>query len=478
LMVAAIWLTLRKLEKLSPRALLAGQALQESDSAGTNSARRPRLVALACFVLAACLLAAGWGAEGSAQAGSFFGAAALLLVGALAWFRSMLLAPSRQPLEGGRGALWRLGVRNGARFPTRSVLSAALVASAAFIIVVVALMRHDVTSQEPNRDSGDGGFRFIATSDLPLYQNQLDGLKGIYAFREKPGQDASCLNLYQPTEPTLLGAPPALIERGGFAFQGTLAETPEEEANPWLLLEKKFPDGAIPVFGDLNSVMWILHLGLGKMLDVEDAAGHKRTLIIAGLLSRSIFQSELILSESNFLELYPDRGGFNLLLADTADPNDGLALEEQFADSGLDAQTTADRLAGYLVVENTYLSTFQTLGGLGLLLGTFGLAVVMVRNVLERRSELALLQAVGFGRPSISRLVLAENAFVLVFGVMIGAGAAVLGSLPQLLSGLADPPWASLAMTLALILAVGLLAGAFAARTSLNQPLLPSLRRE
>ncbi|MEZ5362047.1 MAG: hypothetical protein R2748_06800 [Bryobacterales bacterium] len=87
--------------------------------------------------------------------------------------------------------------------------------------------------------------------------------------------------------------------------RGTLAETPEEEANPWLLLEKQFPD-SIPVFGDLNSVMWILHLGLGKMLDVEDAAGHKRTLIIAGLLSRSIFQSELILSESNFLELYPD----------------------------------------------------------------------------------------------------------------------------------------------------------------------------
>ncbi|MCB1021788.1 MAG: ABC transporter permease, partial [Acidobacteria bacterium] len=478
LMVGAIWLTLRKLEKLSPRALLAGQALQESDAAGADAARRPRLVALACFVIAAGLLAAGWGAEGAAQAGGFFGAAALLLVGALAWFRAMLLAPASQPLEAGPGALWRLGVRNGARFPTRSVLSAALVASAAFIIVVVALMRHDVTSQEPNRDSGDGGFRFIATSDLPLHQNQLDGLDGVYAFREKPGQDASCLNLYQPTEPTLLGTPRALIERGGFAFQGTLAETPEEEANPWLLLEKTFPDGAIPVFGDLNSVMWILHLGLGKTLDVEDASGEKRTLIIAGLLSRSIFQSELILSESNFLELYPDRGGFNLLLADTADPNEGLALEERFADAGLDAQTTADRLAGYLVVENTYLSTFQTLGGLGLLLGTFGLAVVMVRNVLERRSELALLQAVGFGRPAISRLVLAENAFVLVFGVMIGAGAAVLGSLPQLLSGLADPPWASLAMTLALILAVGLAAGAFAARTSLNQPLLPSLRRE
>jgi ABC-type antimicrobial peptide transport system permease subunit len=153
-------------------------------------------------------------------------------------------------------------------------------------------------------------------------------------------------------------------------------------------------------------------------------------------------------------------------------------LEEKLADFGLDAQTTADRLAGYQVVENTYLSTFLTLGGLGLLLGTLGLAVVMVRNVLERRSELALLQAVGFGRSSILRLVLAENAFVLVFGVLIGAGTAMLASLPHLWSGLAEPPWTSLILTLALILAVGLIAGVVAARSSLRQPLLPSLRQE
>lgn len=477
LMVGAIWLTLRKLEKLSPRALLAGQAIQETDVAG-KAGRRPWIVAVVCALTALGLLAASYGAEAGAQAGGFFGAAALLLIAALAWFRARLLAPSSEPLAGGSAPLWRLGVRNGARFPTRSVLSAALVASAAFVIVVVALMRHDVTSQEPERDSGDGGFRFVATSDLPLYQDQVDDLEGVYAFRVKPGQDASCLNLYRPSEPTLLGAPPALIGRGGFAFQGTLAETPEEEANPWLLLDKEFPDGAIPVFGDMNSVMWILHLGLGQTLAVEDSAGRQRTLLIAGLLSRSIFQSELILSENSFLDLFPDRGGFNVLLVDSTNPQAGLALEEQFAELGLDAQTTADRLAGYLVVENTYLSTFLTLGGLGLLLGTLGLAVVMVRNVLERRSELALLQAVGFGRPSISRLVLAENAFVLVFGVLIGAGTALLASLPHLWSGLAEPPWTSLLLTLALILAVGLTAGAVAAGASLRQPLLPSLRRE
>jgi hypothetical protein len=38
---------------------------------------------------------------------------------------------------------------------------------------------------------------------------------------------------------------------------------------------------------------------------------------------------------------------------------------------------------------------FSPLGGLGLISGTFGVAVVMLRNITERRGELALFRAVG-----------------------------------------------------------------------------------
>jgi len=308
-----------------------------------------------------------------------------------------------------------------------------------------------------------------------LTEQQSDGAS-ILALRSKPGEDASCLNLYQPSRPTLLGAPTPLVERGGFAFQGTLAESPEEEANPWRILERSFDDGAIPVFGDLNSVMWILHLGLGQDLEMKDDQGRMRKLVIAGLMPRSLFQSQLIMSEENFLDMFPGHSGYNFFLVETEDEAVGPALEEQLGDAGFDAGRTADRLAGYLVVENTYLNTFQTLGGLGLLLGTLGLAVVMVRNVLERRAELALLQAVGFNKPSISWLVLAENAFVLLFGILIGTVTALLAALPQLLSGMAQPPVMSLSATLLLILALGLSAGAVAVAASLRTALTPALR--
>ena len=487
MMVVSIWLSLWRLHRFSPRSMLAGALEEERSVAATErAARRPQRLAYGSAASAVALL--GLSLAKVIPDVAALGTGALLLVAAIAAFRATLVGGSRGLVSGGGSTpLLRLGARNASRYPTRSVLSVALVASATFLIVTVAVNRHDVTSQEPAFQSGNGGFRFVAESDLPIYSGPLDSDNGeaegepanapkVYPLRAKPGEDASCLNLYRPSRPTLLGATAELIERGGFAFGGTLAEFPEEEANPWLILNRDLPGDAIPVFGDANSVQWILHLGLGQELDWTDGRGRSRKLVIAGLMPRSLFQSQLVMSEKHFLELFPDRGGYNFFLIESDQPGAGTQLEEQLADQGFDATRTADRLAGYLVVENTYLNTFQTLGGLGLLLGMFGLAVVMIRSVLERRGELALLQAVGFNRSSISWLVLAENGFLLLFGIAIGTVTALLAVLPHLLSGMAEPPWAALSATLLLILGVGLVAGAAAVAASLRSPLTPALR--
>ena len=483
LMLASIGLSLRRLAHLSPNALLAGRLeAAMSAAAAAQKSRRLRIVAAAMAVAALGLLGISLGADAASRLGAFFGAGTLALAAALVLLRSVLLRPQRGAL--GVASLAGLGFRNGSRNPTRSVLSATLVACASFMIVTVAMNRHDVSAQEPDLRSGDGGFRLLAEADVPLFNARIDEVATAGAdsmqlvpLRVRAGEDASCLNLYQPSQPTLAGVPQALVERGGFAFQASLAETSAERENPWLLLERDF-DGAIPVFGDANSVTWILHLALGDELQVVDSSGRNRRLVIAGLLSRSIFQSELLLAEERFLELYSDHSGYQALLVETDDAGASGALEEAFADEGLDAVRTADRLAGFLVVENTYLSTFQTIGGLGLLLGTLGLAVVMVRSVLERRGELALLGALGFSQGAIVRLIFSENSFLLVFGVGTGATAALLAIAPHLASGAADPPWLPLALTLGAIVGLGLAAGGVAANLALRTPLLASLRRD
>jgi len=63
-----------------------------------------------------------------------------------------------------------------------------------------------------------------------------------------------------------------------------------------------------------------------------------------------------------------------------------------------------------------------------------GLAVVLLRNLIERRGELAMLSALGFGRWDRMALVLAENMALLVTGLLLGAGCAVLAVLPAIIS--------------------------------------------
>ena len=99
-------------------------------------------------------------------------------------------------------------------------------------------------------------------------------------------------------------------------------------------------------------------------------------------------------------------------------------MSRALQDVGLELTPAAERLNAFNAVQNTYLGTFQILGGLGLLLGSAGLGVVVLRNVLERRGELGLLVAVGFRRRALQRLVLSEHGALLVLGLGIGIAAA------------------------------------------------------
>jgi ABC-type antimicrobial peptide transport system permease subunit len=153
-------------------------------------------------------------------------------------------------------------------------------------------------------------------------------------------------------------------------------------------------------------------------------------------------------------------------------------LEEGLADLGFDVSRSRDRLAAYHRVENTYLSTFQSLGGLGLVLGTIGLATVLLRNVLERRPELALLRAVGFRRETLAGLIVAENALLMLLGLLAGSVCALVAIAPALMSRGGTVPVAPLLLTLGAVLIVGLGASAIAALAAFRAPLLPALRGE
>jgi len=274
------------------------------------------------------------------------------------------------------------------------------------------------------------------------------------------------------------------MERGGFAWAMSDAQTPEQKQNPWLLLDAPAGNDAEgrPVVLDFNTAMYSLHKGqIGDTLSIDDGSGRAVTLRIVGLLKNSIFQGDLLIGERAFLELFPQVSGYRFFLVDTGNEPPAQvqqALEGPLGDYGFDAELSRQRLAAFFAIQNTYLSTFQSLGGLGLLLGTFGLATVQLRSVLERRGELAIMRAAGFRQALLARLVMIENALLLIGGLAVGIAAALVAVLPHWLSGGAEVPWLSLALTLALVLVVGLLAGLVAVRATLRAELLPALRQE
>jgi len=502
--LVSVWRTARSLRRREPVMLLAGRfAGEETPAAGARAVRTRWFVAGAALLAAVASLAvsASGGTEQAAM--GFFGGGAALLVAALAfvdgWFRrapkSFVSAGAAQPPRARRVA-W-LGVRNGARHPGRSVLTAGLVASATFLIMAVTAFHQAPGGGAPEKFSGNGGFLLVAESDVPLHHD-LNTPKGrealgvssaaatlvgvrVTPFRLRPGDDTSCLNLYAPEKPRILGATDAMIERGGFRFAATLAENAAERANPWLLLRRDFGPGVVPVFGDANTVQWILHSGLGKDLVVTDEHGATARLRFVGLLSGSIFQSELVMAESRFLKLFPGQSGYGFFLIE-APVERGRAvsqtLAESLSDYGFNVTPAAERLASFAVVENTYLATFQMLGGLGLVLGTLGLGAILLRNVLERRGELALLRALGFPQRSLAVLVLAENGFLLLTGLLCGVTCALLAVAPHLAAHADALPWGQLSAMLALVVAAGLGSSALAVRAAWRVPMLSALREE
>jgi ABC-type antimicrobial peptide transport system permease subunit len=164
-----------------------------------------------------------------------------------------------------------------------------------------------------------------------------------------------------------------------------------------------------------------------------------------------------------------------------------LSANRFLQDAGLDLVRTSDRLAQLDAVENAYLAMFQVLGGLGVLLGTAGLGLVVFRNVMERRGELGLMRAVGFSTRQLRALVLWEHWFLLAMGLGVGVVAGLAAVLPGLrgLRGAGGAgaaasrfPWAPLACTVAAIAASGLAWTWLAAALATRGRLIAALRNE
>jgi len=493
--VVAMWLVLRRQARRPARELLAGHEELGSGQLPTGRFRRRAGLWIGVAALAGALLIVGWAGARKDRAASetFFEAGALLLIGGLS-LAYALLSRLAATAKTARLTLGGLGVRNAARHRGRSLAVIGLLACGSFLIVAVGANRHDPTAEAHLRSSGTGGFALYGESALPVYRdlNSADGRKAfglnpkvmegvsIVQLRLREGDDASCLNLNRAQRPRLLGVRPGELATR-HAFGRVAANEARLSALGWLLLDRVGREGPVPAVGDENTITWALGKSVGDTLPYPDEPGQTVSLRLAKLVGNSILQGSLLISEEEFVRLFPSESGYRVFLIDAA-PERAEAVSKELSralrDIGIELTPAARRLAEFNAVENTYLSIFQALGGLGLLLGSVGLGIVVLRNVLERRGELALLRAVGFPKRSVQWLVLAEHWGLVALGLACGVVAAVVAVLPALRSPGAGVPYVSLGITLAAVAGSSLLWTWLAAIAALRGPVLPALRNE
>jgi len=486
----AVWSTLRRQVARPARELLAADIETQFLTGGQLSGGKTGLLISTIAVIAAVvLMISGFKGDNRSAAGIFFGAGALLLIASLSLSRVVLRTigtGSKRTVA----SLAGLGLRNSARHPGRSLAVIASLACGIFLVIAIGANRHDVLTDAHRRDSGTGGFALYGETTIPISHDLNDNFvrrsldlekalagAGIVQLRVHDGDDASCLNLNRAQKPRLLGIEPELLyQRGAFTFTDVVKDAPMS----WQLLNNDFGDDVVPAIGDYPTVVWALGKSVGDELQYMDEMGRKFRLRIVGMLEKSVLQGSLVIPDDKFTERFPSEDGYRAFLIDA--PRDKVTtvaegLSATLTDFGLTLTPAAERLASFNVVENTYLSIFQMLGGLGLILGSIGLGVLVLRNVLERRGELATLRAVGYERYCLKRMVFYEHWWLALGGLICGTVAALIAVWPALGTS-AQIPYLSLSITVAAIVLSSMLWIRIATVVALRGDMLEALRNE
>ena len=341
-------------------------------------------------------------------------------------------------------------LKNAVLQKTPTLTAITLLALGTFMILVTGLNRRSGSTNEDHPGSGTGGFLLWMETTLPVFadlntpegrtKSGLENMPGNIRFVPLPGvlgDDASCLNLNQVTKPGLTGVPSKLFDvRESFSFANLANGI--DRAHPWKALEQVNSPWCINGFADQTVITWGLRKQTGDTLHYTDEIGRQLNIRLAGGLENSVFQGSLLISDSLLRLHFPSSERTrNILIDAPAESGSKLTntLEDRLRDQGAVVIPAEQRLANFEVVENTYLDIFIMLGGLGLIIGTAGLAVMVMRSLRDRRRELELYSALGFPAKTTYRLLAGEFLFILCTGILTGTVSALVGTLPSLVQG-------------------------------------------
>lgn len=464
LSMLAIWWAIRKQTRSTLSIRLASQAEEITPPAKVR--RSSRIILIVTLVMGVGALALS--GRGLPAQGAFYLAGFALLAAGIALCRGWMATSAPVDREAPLDARYLGGLNVKAR-RSRSLTVVGLIATAVFMVLSVSSFRKSVGDEWRERNSGTGGFSFWVettaalnpardgrSGGFELFEAQAAQLGDIVPLRAGVGDNVNCFNLNTTSQPQLLAVDSAqLAALGAFRLKiAAHADSADSDGPGWNVLRDAKANGAIPAVVDENTLLWALKRKVGDVLIYMDESGRPFEIQIVGTLPDSILQGYLIVDERLFLEKFPSNAGYSRFLVDARESSELPALRNRLETSSRDVggrvEITRDVLAAFHQIENTYIAIFTVLGSLGVVLGSLGLAIVVARNLRERRGEFAVMTAIGIPRSVLGRMVFSEFGRLVWWGIAIGTVASAIAVWPSATSLPAGPT---------LVLVFGLLAG-------------------
>ena len=342
----------------------------------------------------------------------------------------------------------------------RTGMTVAMFALILFMVTLISMVQGlQASSLDTFVRQQSGGYDVIAYTtsygEIPnfrqiLQQNFTDlnrtlagGLNGVSSASVLPAKVQAGGN--QSYDYTLWGVDNFLLRSNGYGFTSFLPsfvnessgtrEALTDRTSVWLSLRYNHtlaivdrsaagPNQFVPDESRLRVVP-------GDRIRAFDAAGRAVDLTIVGVLEQALqFTSGVFVDQDVVRAVFPAQERYTAYffqMAPSADVGAFRAdLERVFFPYGLQTIDIREEIGRAFDASQQVLTLMEAYLGIGLLVGIAGLAVITLRAVVERRTQIGALRAIGFTRRMVLSVFLLEIALIAVLGVGIGVALGIV----------------------------------------------------
>jgi putative ABC transport system permease protein len=354
------------------------------------------------------------------------------------------------------------------------------------IIFIVVLFSIFFSIFNPNAEGEKGGYDLLATSSMPVedisevnftgtggqapainyttLKNDIGHVHGIseYFFMGTLIVNGEEMPSHGPVFYSLFG-----IDEGVAGYiQYELSDRSPEYAtdrDAWMAVTQD-PDVCII---DKNTASASNKFRPGAVITLPSGAtpGSVQNYTIIGIADEFAFTG-LFVQKEGLQADFPQVRGDTLFLLTVKDGRDqwevAKDLESDLSAMGVNVMVFDDLIEEYTAAVDQIFSMFALFMALGLVVGVASLGVLSIRSVIERKTEIGIMRAIGYQRSHILGVFSIEMLFVTIMGILIGLSTGYLAGYGIWSTNMADfdyefvMPWNNILMVIGLTLAAAI----------------------